>query len=385
MKTASTAVPTQGSTKSDRYHALDVIRGMTIALMILVNTPGNWSTIYAPFRHSSWHGFTPTDLIFPSFLFVVGNAMSFSLKKFEVIGEAAFLKKVFKRTALIFFIGFLLNAFPFVYRSGGELLFKNLANIRIMGVLQRIALCYFFASLIIHYLKLKKSIIFSIIILLGYWMIMWLFGDHPNPFSLGGNAALKFDALVFRQENIHQGYGLAFDPEGLLSTLSAIVSVIAGYVAGAFIQRSGNNFSTVWKLAFTGMILLSLGQLWDVYFPINKPLWTSSFVIYSAGWSLVLLSFLILIVEIAGWKGWTYFFEAFGKNPLFIYVMSALVISLLGIIHIDGQVLKLIIYNNWYLTWLDDYNASLAFAISYMFLMWLLGYWLHKKRIYIKV
>lgn len=385
MNAASTAMPIKGSAGSKRYLALDVLRGMTIALMILVNTPGSWSTIYAPFRHASWHGFTPTDLVFPAFLFVVGNAMSFSLKKFETIGEAVFLKKVFKRTALIFLIGLFLNAFPFVYRSGDELLLKNLGNIRIMGVLQRIALCYFFASLIIHYLKLKKAVILSILILLGYWLIMWFFGDHPNPYSLEGNAALKFDAFIFRDENIHQGYGLAFDPEGLLSTLPAIVSVIAGYVAGVFVQRSGNNLGTVWKLAVVGVILLGVGQLWDVYFPINKPIWTSSFVLYSTGWTVLVLSFLIFIIEIAGWKRWTYFFEAFGKNPLFIYVMSGFVISLMGIIHIDDQVLKLLIYDNLYLKWFDDYNASLIFAISYMLLMWLLGYWLHKRKIYIKV
>lgn len=385
MTISSTASLIKRNAGSERYLALDVLRGMTIALMILVNTPGSWSTIYAPFRHASWHGFTPTDLVFPSFLFVVGNAMSFSLKKFKTIGEAAFLVKVFKRTVLIFIIGLLLNAFPFVYWSEGELLFKNLANLRIMGVLQRIALCYLFASLIIHYLKLKKAAILSVIILLGYWIIMWLFGDYPNPFSLEGNAALKFDALIFRDENIHQGYGLAFDPEGLLSTLPAIVSVIAGYLAGVFIQKSGNNLMIVWKLVLAGVVLLAVGQLWNIYFPINKPIWTSSFVLYSTGWTVLVLSFLIFFIEVAGLKRWTIFFDAFGKNPLFIYVMSGIVISLFGIIHIDGQALKLLIYDNLYLTWLDDYIASLTFAISYMLLMWLLGYWLHKRKIYIKV
>ncbi len=252
--------------------------------------------------------------------------MSFSLKKFESIGENAFLKKVIKRTIQIFLIGLFLNAFPFVYRSGGELIFHNLFEVRIMGVMQRIALCYFFGSLIIYYLKWKKAIILSLIILLGYWAVMWFFGDHPNPYSLEANAALKLDAFILPKENIHTGYGIAFDPEGLLSTLPAIVNIIAGYVAGVFIQKSGNNLRTVWKLALAAIVLIGVGQLWSAFFPINKPMWISSYVLYSTGWTLLVLSCLILITEVVEWKRWTYFFEAFGKNPLFIYVMSGLVI-----------------------------------------------------------
>lgn len=371
--------------KNQRYLALDVLRGLTVALMILVNTPGSWSHIYAPFRHAPWDGFTPTDWVFPSFLFVIGNAMSFSLRKYENISERVFLKKVFKRSALIFLIGLFLSAFPFVFRQEGELVFKNLANIRIMGVLQRIALCYLLASLIIHYLKLKKSILFGSFILLAYWAMMWFFGDQPNPLSLEHNAALKFDQLIFNEANLYKGYGLPFDPEGLLSTLPAIVNVIAGYVAGVFIQKSGNNISTVIKLSIYGVLLLVVAQIWDIWFPINKPIWSSSYVLYSTGWTLLVLSALILIIEIFGYKKWTVFFEAFGKNPLFVFVMSGLVVMLLNIIYVNGQALKSWLYENLYLSWLNNYNASLLFAVSYMLLMWLLGYWLHKKRIYIKV
>jgi predicted acyltransferase len=371
--------------KNQRYFALDVLRGLTIALMILVNTPGSWSYIYAPFKHAPWDGFTPTDWVFPSFLFVIGNAMSFSLRKYESISESVFLKKVFKRTVLIFLIGLFLNAFPFVYRQEGELVFKNLLNMRIMGVLQRIALCYLFASLILHYLKLKKSIIFGSLILLGYWAVMWFFGDQPNPLSLENNAALKFDQLIFSDANLYKGYGLPFDPEGLLSTLPAIVNVIAGYVAGVFIQKSGSNMTTVIKLSIYGGLLLVLAQIWDVWFPINKPIWSSSYVLYSSGWTLLVLSALILIIEIFNFKKWTAFFEAFGKNPLFVFVMSGLVVMLMNIIYVNGQALKTWLYENVYLSWLNNYNASLLFAISYMLLMWLLSYWLHKKRIYIKV
>ncbi len=368
-----------------RYFALDVLRGMTIALMILVNTPGSWSTIYAPFKHAAWHGFTITDLVFPTFLFVIGNAASFSLHKYENRSEADFIKKVLKRSVLIFLIGILLNAFPFVFREGNEFILKDFSKLRIMGVLQRIALCYLFASLFLHYFKMRHVLTLSTLLLLAYWFVMWYFGTHPDPYSLENNAALKFDLLIFGKENLYNGFGIPFDPEGLLSTIPAIVNVIAGYVAGKFIQRSGNNMSTVLRLSIAGCVLLGIALIWSPYFPINKGIWTSTFVLYSTGWDLIILGFLILIIEVFGFKKWTYFFEAFGKNPLFIFIMSGVVVMLMAIIYIDGQPMKPWIYNNFYLSWLSDYNASLAFAISYMLLMWVIGYILDKRKIYIKV
>ncbi|WP_424492751.1 acyltransferase family protein [Salinimicrobium sp. GXAS 041] len=369
----------------ERYLSLDVLRGLTIALMILVNTPGSWSTIYAPFKHAAWHGFTITDLVFPTFLFVVGNAMSFSMKKFSKQRDAVFLKKVFKRTFLIFIIGLLLNAFPFFYRSEGELVLKDFTSLRIMGVLQRIALCYLFASLIIKYLRLKGAVIASAILLLGYWAIMYFFGDPGAPYSLEGNAALKFDHLIFSPENLYRGFGIAFDPEGLLSTLPAIVNVIAGYLAGVYIQQSRTNLRTVLFLVAGGITFVLLGQIWDLAFPINKPVWTSSYVLLTVGWDLVLIGSLIWFIEIANVKKWTYFFEVFGRNPLFIYVMSGGIVMLMAIIVIGETSLKSWLYQNLFLNWLTDYNASLLFAVTYVFLLWLLGYWMDRKKIYIKV
>ncbi len=370
----------------ERYLALDVLRGLTIALMILVNSPGSWSTIYAPFKHAAWHGFTITDLVFPSFLFAVGNAMSFSLKKYASKGNPAFFKKIFKRTLLIFLIGLFLGAFPFFYRdTAGELVLKNFVNMRIMGVLQRIALAYCIAALIIHFLKIRAALILSVLILIGYWGILYFFGDGNDPYSLTGNAALKFDLAVFRPENLWRGFGIPFDPEGLLSTLPAVVNVIAGYAAGVFIQRSGNTLSTIWKLTAAGIVLILMAQTWDIWFPVNKPLWTSSYVLLSVGWVLILLAVLILLIEILKLRGWTYFFEVFGRNPLFIFVLSGLLVMLMNIIYINGIVSKLYIYNNYFLSWLTDYNASLLFATCYMLLMWLIGYILDKQKIYIKV
>ena len=369
---------------SQRYLALDVLRGLTVALMILVNTPGSWGAIYAPFKHAPWHGFTLTDLVFPTFLFVVGNAMSFSMRKFRSQPEQYFLKKVIKRSALIFLIGLFLSAFPFVYREGGELFLKDLTQMRVMGVLQRIALCYLFASLMLRYLGTRANIVISVLILFLYWLIMYLFGAAGEPFSREGNAALKFDLLVFPPENLWSGFGFPFDPEGLLSTFPAIVNVVAGYLAGKFIQGSGNNMKTVIRLFLAGIAFVLLGEFWDLYFPINKPLWTSSYVLLTIGWDLVLISCLIWLTEVFGFRR-TYFFEVFGKNPLFIYVLSGLIVMILNVILIEGMTLKSWLYRKIYLSWLTDYNASLGFAISYVILLWVIGYWLDKKKIYIKV
>ncbi|RKS55360.1 putative acyltransferase [Gillisia mitskevichiae] len=372
--------------RSQRYLALDVLRGLTIALMVLVNNPGSWSNIYAPFKHAAWQGFTPTDLVFPTFLFVIGNAMSFSLRKYDEKSEEDFLKKIFTRSLLIFFIGLFMSAFPFVYRNEvGEFIFKDLSQMRIMGVLQRIAICYLIAGLMLHYIKTKATLIISINILLLYWWFMYRFGTPPDPFSLAGNAALKFDLLIFHPDNLWKGFGITFDPEGLLSTLPAIVNVVAGYIAGIFIQRSGNTIPTVWKLALSGFLLLIVAKFWDLYFPIIKGIWTSSYVLYSIGWDLLLIAALILLIEIWKFKKWTYFFVVFGRNPLFIFVLSGLIAMLMSIIWIDGGSIKPWIYNNAFLSWLSKYNASIAFAVCFMLLMWIIGYVLDKKKIYIKV
>jgi len=373
-------------TTRQRYLSLDVLRGMTIALMIVVNTPGSWQNIYAPFEHSPWHGFTITDLVFPTFLFVVGNAMSFSMRKFEKQDESAFLKKVFTRTALIFLIGLFLNAFPFVSRNdNGGLTLIDFSDVRIMGVLQRIALCYGIAALVVHYFKVKGAVVFSVLALLSYWAIMYFFGSQPDLYSLEANAALKFDLLFIAPENLYHGYGIPFDPEGLLSTLPAVANVIGGLLAGLFIQKQGNNSNTVMKLAVAGIVLALVALLWDMVFPINKPIWTSSYVLYTVGIDLVVLAVLMLVIEVAGSKSWTYFFEVFGRNPLFIYAMSGIVIELMGFIRVNGMGLSGWIYQHVLATWLAPKNASLLFAICYMLLLWCIGYWMDKKKVYVKV
>jgi predicted acyltransferase len=366
---------------NERYLSVDVMRGLTVTLMIIVNTPGNGDTTFAPLHHAGWHGFTPTDLVFPTFMFVVGNAMSFSLEKYAAKGSSDFLKKVLKRTALIFLLGFLMYWFPFVHEENGSIAFNPISHTRIMGVLQRIALGYGFASLILYYWKEKGAIWFSIFALLAYWLIMYAFGDY----TLEGNAGIKFDKLILGDNHMYHGEGIAFDPEGILSTLPSIVNVIAGYLAGKFIQKKGNSFETIGTLMVYGSLLLLTALTWDMAFPINKKLWTSSFVLYTVGIDLFILSILIFIIDIKQKKKWTYFFEVFGRNTLFVYIVSETAIIFLWIITINGETLGQWAYENIFSAITGAYVGSLLYALSWMLFCWLVGYILDKKKIYIKV
>lgn len=370
---------------NSRFLSLDVLRGLTVALMIVVNTPGSWRYIYAPFEHAPWHGFTPTDWVFPTFLFVVGNAMSFSFRKFQSLGEGAFLSKVFKRTLIIFLIGLFLNAFPFFrMNDANEIQWINWSNLRYLGVLQRIALCYFLGSLILHYLKEKGAIAVSIIILIGYWAIMYFYGDQPDPFSLTGNAALKLDKLILGDNHLYKGEGIPFDPEGILSTFPAVVNVIAGYLVGLLVKSRGNNTRTVIMVTLGGAALLFISLIWDFGFPINKKIWTSSFVLHTVGWDMIVLAILMFIIEVNKSKNWTYFFEVFGRNTLFMYILAAVVIDIFSIIRINGMGLYGWLYENVF-SHAGNYLGSLISAISYMLFIWFFGYLMDKKKIYIKV
>lgn len=365
----------------ERYPALDVLRGMTVAFMIVVNTPGNWNAIYAPFKHSDWHGFTVTDLVFPSFLFVVGNALSFSMGKMKSLAHTEFMGKVFKRTAIIFVIGLLLGMFPFVQYEQGHYMWKPLADIRIWGVLQRIAVCYCIAAFMIRYCNSRTLVIMCVLILLLYWYVLYCFGVPPGPYSLEGNAVGRLDALYLSPGHMYKHYGFPFDPLGLLSTFPAVVNVVAGFLTGSFVQKNGG----VLKLFAAGILLVAAGALWNRWLPINKPLWTSSYVIYATGFDLLILAALITIIDVWLFRKWTYFFEVFGKNPLFIYIVAWVVIVLMGMIRINGGSVKGIIYRDAFSSWLSDKNASLLFAIAYMLMMWLVGYVMARRKIYVKV
>lgn len=370
---------------TQRNLPLDVLRGMTVALMITVNNPGSWSAIYAPFMHSEWHGFTLTDLVFPTFLFVVGNALSFGWQKASSATAQVFFKKVLKRTAIIFLIGLLLNYFPFVEFEQSGMKLKNIMELRIWGVLQRIAICYLLANVMLYYLNKTGLMICSMIILLGYWAMLYFLGSASDPYSLEGNFAGMLDLKLFDPQNLYSGFGIPFEPEGVLSTFPATINVIAGYAAGRFIQMGGSHKITAVKMSAAALLILLIASVWNLTFPINKPIWSSSYALLSIGWDLLILAFLIFLIDVLRFKKWTYFFEVFGKNPLFIYILSWVVIDLLYLIPIADTTIASYVHKNFLLTWAAPKDASLLFALSYMLLMWLTGFLMDKNRIYVKV
>ncbi len=365
-----------------RSQAIDVLRGATLALMIVVNMSISEDKSYAPLLHAVWHGLTLTDLVFPTFLFVVGAAMSFTLEKYQSLGDAVLLQKVLRRTALIFLCGYLLYWFPFFeFDKAGQLALLPLAKTRILGVLQRIALAYGLACLILHYGKERGAIVFSVVTLLGYWWVMAAAGDY----TLGGNAALKLDLLLLGEAHMYRGEGVPFDPEGVLGTLPAVVNVLAGYFAGRLLRAKGPGYEAIAKLLLWGTVLLALALCWSAVFPLNKKLWTSSYVLCSVGVDLCLLALLVYLIDLLALRRWTYFFEVFGRNTLFIYLLAEILMSVLWLGHVGKLALFDWLYLNGFQWWAGDRNGSLLFALVFMLGCWLTGYVMDKKRIYIKL
>ncbi|HMT95659.1 MAG TPA: DUF5009 domain-containing protein [Ferruginibacter sp.] len=383
---------------NQRFYSLDVFRGATVALMILVNNPGTWAHIFPPLEHASWHGLTPTDLVFPFFLFAVGNAMAFVMPKLEAAGKSRFWFKIIKRSLLIFFIGVFLNGFPFIkYDEAGHFVARPLANLRIFGVLQRIAVAYFFASVIIHFFKVRGSFVMGAFILLGYWFLC-VAANPSDPFSLQGWFGTNLDKALLGESHMYHGEGVAFDPEGLMSSFAPIVQVILGYLAGNYILQKGKTPEMLNGLFVAGVVLIFTGLCWNMVFPINKKIWTSSYTVYTTGLAIITLSVMIYLIEFKGRKGcWTHFFDVFGKNALFIYAMSALIPNILWLIRIRNGVdheNKPIYRNalNWFYENLckpiipsDPRIGSLIYALCFIAMMWFFAWLLHRKKIYIKV
>ena len=380
-----------------RYYSLDVFRGATVALMILVNNPGSWAHIYSPLEHASWHGCTPTDLVFPFFLFAVGNALSFVMPKLQNASTAEFWNKIIKRTILIFAIGLFLNWSPFVKWSDAGLIFKPWENVRIFGVLQRIALCYFFASIIIYYGKSRIALFVGMMILVIYWVLCYALGAAAHPFSLSGYFGNTIDQAILGINHLYKGEGVPFDPEGLTSTLPAIVQVILGFLVGEYIQLKGKNYEMLAQLLLTGVLLVLAGYIWDFSFPINKKIWTGSYVLYTSGLAMITLGMLIYLLELKNAKGkWSQFFDLFGKNPLFVFVLSGFLPRILAlwrwVDHVDAEGKP--VYTSalpWFYEHIcknvanDLRIGSFLYALCIITFFGILSYYLDKKKIYIKV
>ena len=354
-----------------RYIALDAMRGLTLALMILVNTPGSWSYVYAPLLHADWHGATFTDYIFPFFLFIVGSAMFFSSRSQQGISYSERSLKIFRRTALMFLIGLLLNAYPFT---------GSIGELRILGVLQRIALAYCACAFIV-WLPVKARLAIGAILLLGYWALLNLAAD---PYSLEGSVVRQFDLALLGADHLWQGKGIAFDPEGLLSTLPSIVNVMLGFEAARVLIGSENKQRAQLQLLGVGIVCILVALLWHPLFPINKSLWTSSFVLLTSGAAILTLLALVQLEKFRAVTPVLKGFSVLGKNPLFIYILSIVWVKTYYLVSIEGVSAYQYIYEQLTLVF-NAYNASLVFALLHVALLWLIAWWLDRRNIIISI
>jgi predicted acyltransferase len=357
---------------------------MTIAGMILVNTPGSWEHVYAPLRHAEWHGWTPTDLVFPFFLFIVGVSMSFSYAKFDYRWRSDSVVKLLRRGALIFIVGLLLNAFPFYD--------LNLGTLRIMGVLQRIALAFVLGGLLVLAFRGKwlPLVLGTLFILLFYWLLMaWAGGE--GAYALESNFARKIDLMLIGEAHMYRGFGLAFEPEGLISTIPSVGTVILGFLTGKWLKVGRASTRKLLQILFIGVLLSCVAWLWALVFPINKALWTSSYVLLSGGFAMMVLVLFYYLIDLKGFKGWSRFFEAFGVNPLFAFVLSVVWVKvLIRIIRFEGADGQMIngyhwLYQELFLPLAGEMNGSLLFAICHVLFFWRILFYLYRKRIFIKI
>ncbi|TXD47893.1 acyltransferase family protein [Polaribacter sp. IC073] len=364
----------------ERLKALDVLRGITIAAMILVNTPGSWSYVYWPLLHAKWHGFTPTDAVFPFFLFIVGVSIHFAFKNFKPEENSKALKKIIKRTFIIFAIGLFLNLYPKF----------NFETVRYFGVLQRIALAYGIGASICLLFNKRSLIYVTAGILIIYWGLLY-FLVPENPFAPQTNLVGKIDLYLFGPNHIWKGLGFPFDPEGLLSTLPSIATVLIGSLAGSFLSKSTDITLKIKRLLIYGFSLVVLGYVWSFVFPINKSLWSSSFVCFSAGFAMLLLAFLIWLIDVKKYSSWSQPFIHFGTNSLFIFVFSGLyvktMIYLVKITNAQGETTSALnyLYQNIFVPIAGNMNGSLLFAIAHILFFWSLVYILFRKKIFIKI
>jgi predicted acyltransferase len=363
-----------------RLVSLDIFRGMTIAFMIIVNTPGSWQYVYSPLRHAKWNGCTPTDLVFPFFLFIVGVSMWFSLKKYghELNGNS-FLR-IARRTASIFALGLFLNIFPNFSR--------DYSTLRIMGVLQRIAVAYGLGALICMTINRDYLWIVTAVILLLYWAVLAFFGG-TDPFSLEGNFALKVDKLILGTNHLYKGFGIPFEPEGLLSTIPSICTVIIGFYTGELVGNKSKGGKAALKTLVIGAALLGLGLLWNKLFPINKALWTSPYVLYTAGIAMMALSAIYWLADIVKFRKWGLFFIVFGTNALFSYFLAGVWTRLMLLIKIPRAGNDINLYTWFYETICvpvaGNMNGSLMFAIIQMMLIWCIALILYRKKVMIRL
>ena len=359
----------------ERLLSVDIFRGMTIVLMILVNTPGTWSSVYAPFLHAKWHGYTPTDLVFPFFLFIVGTSIVFAYKNKAV--NSGTYKKITIRTLKLIGLGLFLGAFTLSFPF-----FKDFADIRFPGVLQRIGVVFFFAAILFLNFNWKVLIGIALFFLVGYWLLMTVIpveGVSSTLERAPNNLANWLDVKVFGSHN----YKADYDPEGLLSTIPSIVSSLMGIFTGLILTSKQEKKATI--LMGIGGALLIIGHAWDIFFPINKALWTSSFVLVTAGWANLILALIYFLTDSKGIKFGSIFRYA-GANAIILYFLSSFISKIMGMIKVGDTSLHGWLFDTVYVhDFMSMQLSSLLYALSVVAFYCFLAYVLYQRKIFIKV
>lgn len=365
-------------TVNKRLLALDVLRGITIAGMILVNTPGSWEYVYAPLKHAAWIGLTPTDLVFPFFMFIMGISTYISLRKYNFMFSKAAAFKILKRTVIIFAIGLAISLFALLCWG------QPVNHIRILGVMQRLALCYGATAIIALVMKQKYIPYLILAILVGYFIIL----ITGNGFAYNETNILSIvDRHVLGLNHMYNDNGI--DPEGVLSTIPSIAHVLIGFWAGKLMMEMKDIHLKIERLFLIGTVLTFAGFLLSYGCPISKKIWSPTFVLVTCGMASSFLALLIWVIDVKGYQKWSRFFESFGVNPLFIYVLSEVLVIILVAIPVTYQEktinLQDFIYSAILQPVFGDYPASLIFAVLFVGVCWGVGQVLYKKKIYIKI
>lgn len=374
--------------------ALDVFRGATILAMILVNNPGSWSHIYGPLRHAEWHGWTPTDLVFPFFLFIVGVAIALSVGRRldDGVRRGTLVRQILRRGLVLFGLGIFLNMFPFVVDFETFQL-KSVTTLRIPGVLQRIAICYIVVALITLWLRARTLGYVTVACLGGYWALMTLVplpgGIAPDLSIPDQNLGASIDRLVLGS---HLWSGTrTWDPEGILSTIPALATTLFGVSVGRLLRSSMARGDQVTRLFVRGTLLVIVGYVFDWFFPINKGIWTSSYAVFTAGQAMCALALCIWFVDVCGYRRALRPFIAYGVNPITVFVMSGVVGRLLTTIRVtEGSgksiALKTWIYEGCYASWITIPKlASLAFALTWVVGWYFVLSWMLRRNLIVKV
>ncbi len=359
----------------DRILSVDIFRGATIVLMILVNTPGTWSAVYAPFLHAKWHGYTPTDLVFPFFLFIVGTSIVFAYK--NKVADSNTYKKITIRTLKLIGLGLFLGAFTLSFPF-----FKDFADIRFPGVLQRIGVVFFFASILFLNFNWKTLVGIAIFFLIGYWVLMTTIpveGVESTLDRAPNNLANWLDVKVFGTHN----YKADYDPEGLLSTIPSIVSSLLGIFTGLILTSKQEKKTRI--LIGVGGAMLIIGHVWDIFFPINKALWTSSFVLVTAGWANLVLALIYYLTDVKGIQFGSIFRYA-GANAIVVYFLSSFISKIMGMIKVGDTSLHGWLFNTVYVhDFMSMQLSSLLYGLTVVTFYCLLAYILYQRRLFFKV